>query len=264
MTVLLSKLLGPALSPVVIVCALMACTVLCIRRWPRAARGAALAALLVLFATSNLWFSIALTRYLELRNVPRGKLPGAQAIVVLSSDAQPAIPPQPAIALDSATANRLLYGAQLYREGEAPLVILSGGRMPWLKTIPPISRSMAEVIELMGVPGSAVIEEPDSANTYENAVNVKGILKSRHIDRILLVTSAMHMPRALALFQQQGIEAIAAPCDFLSVEPRVESEARAWQTAAIALIPNANNLLVTSLALKEFLGFAVYRAAGLL
>lgn len=258
MIIFLSKLLAPALSPIVIVCELLLITILCVRLRPRVARAAAIAAALVLLITSSHWFSVLLTGYLESRNLPDGPLPGAQAIVVLSSGAQPAIPPQPAIVLDDATANRLLYAAQLYREGKAPAVIISGGRVPWLKNIAPMSESMAAVIELLGVPKSAIIQEPNSANTYENAVDVGAILRARHIGRILLVTSAMHLPRAMALFKRQGIDAIAAPCDFLSVGP----SAGGWQNTVINLIPDPDSLRVTSMALKEFLGFAVYRAAG--
>jgi uncharacterized SAM-binding protein YcdF (DUF218 family) len=257
--VFLAKLIAPALSPLLIVCELLVIAILAMRRWPRAARGATIAALLVLVISGNQWFSWMLAGSLELRHLPAGPLPKAQAIVVLSSDAEPAVPPAPEIALDSATANRLLYGAQLYRQGEAPAVILSGGRVPWMKDLPPMSQSMAEVAELLGVPKSAIIQEPDSANTYENAVDVKAILKARHIGRVLLVTSAMHMPRALALFKHQGIDAIAAPCDFT-----LRSGGRNWRGVLIGLIPDVGSLNTTSLALREFLGLAVYHAAGLL
>src|SRR5260370_27753447 len=96
------------------------------------------------------------------------------------------------------------------------MLIISGGRLPWQKSLPPISESMAEMAEMMGVPKSSVVQERDSGNTYENALDVNAILKARHFHRILLVTSAMHMPRALALVKHQGIDAIAAPCDFVS------------------------------------------------
>ncbi len=240
-------------------CELWAVAILAFRRRPRVARGAAIAGLLVLLVASNQCFSTLVAGYLESRNLPDGPLPRAQAIVVLSSDAEPATPPQPTIVLDSATANRLLYAAQLYHDGEAPTVILSGGRVPWLKSLPPESQSMLEVMDLMGVPRSAIIQESQSANTYENAVDVKAILKARHIDRILLVTSAMHMPRALSLFKDQGIDAIAAPCDFLPFTPHED-----WRGTIIGLIPDPNCLTKTSMAFNEFLGIAVYRAAGLL
>lgn len=257
----LSKVLAPILSPLVVACGLMVVAVVSVRRRPRVARGAAAASLLVLLLASNISVSSLLVGILEARNIPRGPLPTAQAIVVLSSSAEPAIPPQPTVWLDSATTNRLLFAVKLYREAKAPLVILSGGRLPWQKALPPISEGMAEVIELMGVPKSAVIQEPASGNTYENALDVKGLLQSRNINRVLLVTSAMHMPRALALFRHQGIEAIAAPCDYLPVPAGGGTD---WRSVVIGLIPDVGSLDLTSKAEREFLGLAVYHLAGLL
>ncbi len=263
MFVFASKVLGPLISPIVLVCALLALVVLSQRRRPRLARGAAVGALLILFLASNNWFASLLTGYLESRNIPRGPLPAADAIVVLSSNAQPASPPQPTIWVDDATANRLLYGVKLYREGKAPVVILSGGQLPWLNGLPPMSQSMAEFIELMGVPKSAVIQESASGNTYENALDVKPILQAHEIHKILLVTSAIHMPRALALFKHQGIDTIAAPCDFFLAGGAGVSSAEVWQAVLIGLIPDTNNLSMTTQAIKELLGLAVYRVMGL-
>ena len=75
---------------------------------------------------------------------------------------------------------------------------------------------MMEILTQVGVPPAAIIQEPNSFNTYENAVNVKQILQSRGIKNILLVTSALHMPRSLAIFKRQKITAVAAPTDFLA------------------------------------------------
>jgi uncharacterized SAM-binding protein YcdF (DUF218 family) len=259
MMVFLAKLLSPALSPVLIIAELVLISIFTIRRWPRLARAAAIAALVVLMVGGNTWFAYSVADSLELRYVPEGPLPAAQAIVVLASYAEPGRPPSPTVSMDSETANRLLYGAQLYREHRAPTVILSGGTLPWLRNVAPMSEAMAEVIELLGVPKSAIIQDTGSANTYENALGVKAILEDRHIGRILLVTSAMHMPRAMALFKHQGIDAIAAPCDFTRL---VGSDRGGWQGALLHLIPEAGNLVITTLVSREYLGMAVYRATG--
>jgi uncharacterized SAM-binding protein YcdF (DUF218 family) len=261
MPVFLSKLFAPALSPIGIVCELLLISILAVRRGPRLARASAAAALLVLMIAGNSYFSTLIAGALESRHIPHSPLPKAQAIVVLSSDAEPAIPPQPTVTVDGETANRLLFGAQLYHTKMAPIVILSGGRLPWSKEQQPISQGMAEVINLLGVPESAIIQEPESGNTYENAVDVKAILQARHLSRVLLVTSAMHMPRALALFKHQGIDAIPAPCDYVAL---TRPPARNWREAILYLIPDAGNLQMTSMALREYLGIAVYHAAGLL
>jgi uncharacterized SAM-binding protein YcdF (DUF218 family) len=261
MFLFVSKIVALAFSPLVIVCALLAVVVFYARR-PRLTRGLAAATLVFIVVMSDSWFSAFLVRTLESRNIPSGPLPHADAIVVLSSTAGPALPPQPVAWLDGATANRLIYAVELYREGHAPVVILSGGQLPWMKGLEPISESMARIIKTMGVPQSALIQESESGNTYENAVDVEAILRARKLHRILLVTSAMHMPRALSLFRHQGIDAIAAPCDFLSFKS--SDQDASWQAIAISLMPDADNLTTTTMALKELLGIAFYRVAGLL
>jgi uncharacterized SAM-binding protein YcdF (DUF218 family) len=264
MFLFLSKLLTRAVSPVMIVCELLVIALIVERQKPRLSRVMEIAALLFLMLAGNRWFGMVLAHPLEEHGLPDAPVPNVQAIVVLSSNAEPPVPPQPTVTLDDATANRLLYGAELYRAGKAPVVILSGGQMPWTKDRPPMSQGMAEVIELMGVPESAIIKETDSANTYENAVDVAKILRVRHIGRILLVTSAMHMPRALALFKHQGVEVIAAPCDFKTLSSSEASDAGSWQGRTINLLPSADSLELTSNAWKEYLGIAIYHAAGLL
>jgi uncharacterized SAM-binding protein YcdF (DUF218 family) len=93
-------------------------------------------------------------------------------------------------------------------------MVLSGGGRPWNKGLPPESEQMAEIMQMLGVPRSAILEESASRNSHENAAYTSRVLLAHHLHRILLVTSAMAMPRALAPFRHQGIDAIAAPTDF--------------------------------------------------
>lgn len=260
MFVVLSKLLPPLIFPDGFTCILLMVVIFTLRRKPRLALGAATTALVLLFLASTPMVSDLLVGVIEGRSLPQIPLPSADAIVVLGAGAWPAEPPRPTVEVSGATANRLLYATKLYREGKAPTVILSGGQLPWRKDLPPESAGMAEVIEIMGVPSSAVVQEPESANTYENAVRTKAILEQRNLHRILLVTSALHMPRALFLFRQQGVEATSAPTDFISVS--TSSDRFSWTEDIISLLPSAQALQLTTQALKELLGSAVYHMAG--
>ena len=161
MSLFFSKLLTSVVSPVMIICELLVIALAFQHRKPRLARVLAFLALLFLTLAGNGWFGGILAGQLEQHGLPRDRVPNAQAIVVLASSVKPAVPPQPAITLDEATANRLLYGAELYRAGKAPIVILSGGQMPWARDRPPLSQGMAEVIELLGVPKPAITKETD-------------------------------------------------------------------------------------------------------
>ncbi len=73
----------------------------------------------------------------------------------------------------------------------------------------------------------------------------------------------MHMPRSLALFEQQGLQVTPAPTDFLVSQAEWES---LWtgdiRSQLIHLLPNAEYLAYTTRALKEYIGIAVYGLRG--
>ena len=214
-------------------------------------------ALLVLLIGSNDSINNALVRSLEWQHLP-SDIPPAEAIVVLGGGIKSASAPRPMVDV-SEQGDRVLYAAKLYQDKKAPLIITAGGRIPWLGSDKPESADMATLLEMMGVPQQAIIEEPDSLNTHENAVNVKAILEARGIERVLLVTSALHMPRSLLIFKRQGIEAIPAPTDFLITEG---SQADSPQEILLDFLPDAGRLDSTTKALKEYIGTVIYRLRG--
>ena len=115
----------------------------------------------------------------------------------------------------------------------------------------------------MDVPANAIWLEDKSQNTYENALFSAQILKSRGITRVILVTSAQHMPRSVALFEKQGIQVIPAPADFtITVDSWQQLSENNLAGQIIDLLPNTSNLGLTSNALKEYLGWLAYRLRG--
>ena len=200
-----------------------------------------------------------LARSLEWREIPSGPLPQADAIVILGGAVNDAAWPRPWVHLTGA-GDRLLYAAKLYREGKAPLLILCGGSSHLNSE--PEATSMAEVLEFIGVPDSAIVKEPASLNTHQNAVNTREILLKRGIHHVLLVTSAMHMPRALLVFKHEGIDVLPAPTDFGVIEQESEEMRSSPATILISLMPDAESLNLTSRALKEYFGLVVYRLVG--
>ena len=121
---------------------------------------------------------------------------------------------------------------------------------------------MAEIIEMLGVPRVAILEEPFSRNTHENAMYVKPILVAHHIHRVLLITSAAAMPRALATFKRQGIDAVPAPTDFVGADPQHRRLMGDPTQAARQLLPDATRLEESTRAIKEYVGLVAYRLAG--
>jgi len=120
---------------------------------------------------------------------------------------------------------------------------------------------MSSLLQLMNVPADAMWLEDRSRNTYENALFSRQILDPRGIDRIILVTSAMHMPRAVGLFEHLGFEVIPAPVDFNATFSPAD-ERLSLGAVLLDLIPSVDNLELTSRVMKEYFGLIVYRMRG--
>ena len=217
-------------------------------------------ALIVLWLGSNGWVSNYLVKSLEWQNIPE-TIPQAEAIVLLGGATK--APSYPRSMADlSEQGDRIIYAAKLYKDGKAPLIIAAGGRIDWRSGGQPESEDMQQLLEFIGIPPEAIIQEPKSLNTHENAVNVKEILVEKQMKKVLLVTSAIHMPRSLLIFKKQEIEAIAAPTDFLVTETSLNELTTSTQSILLNLIPDVLNLEKTTKALKEYIGLFVYHLRG--
>lgn len=217
--------------------------------------------LFILLIASNAWISSLLMQSLEWQQIPQEELPEAEAIILLGGSTRVPTPPRQTIEITEA-GDRVLYAAHLYKAGKAPLIIATGGRIAWLKNAPPEADSMKNLLVEIGVPASAIIEETQAVNTYENALYTKEILKQRGIKKSLLVTSASHMPRSLRVFQKQEIDVIPAPTDFLVTKLDWEQLQGTPQATLFNLLPNAENLKQTTQAIKEYIGIVVYWLRG--
>ncbi|HMD88351.1 MAG TPA: YdcF family protein [Anaerolineaceae bacterium] len=262
MLVLLSKILEVVLYPLGLIFVLLILTLLLqkSRRWQNITIALALG---LLFLSGNRVVAVFLTYSLEWQYYPIIDVPQTRVIVVLTGDSESPQFPRPGVELDS-TGDRALYAARLYKQGKAPYLLISGGNLD----NPDVSASSAaqdtaNVLTLMGVPKSAIWLEYKSQNTYESAVNCREILSQKGIDRITLVTSAMHMPRAVGVFKKQGFDVFAAPTDFhVTNQPLRDITQGYWLTHVLDLFPGLTNLSLTTSALKEYFGMWAYRLMG--
>jgi uncharacterized SAM-binding protein YcdF (DUF218 family) len=260
MFLFLSKLLPLFIYPLGLACILLSIALVMLWRSSHKTWIPIALALIILLVTSNNWVSLSLMQTLEWQNTPT-QLPQAEAIVVLGGATKSQFFPRPGVDL-SEEGDRLLYGAELYKQGLAPLIIVSGGHIAWQGSGCPESMDMTEILTQVGVPTSAIIQEPNSYNTHDNAVNVKQILQARGIKNILLVTSALHMPRSLAIFKNQKITAFAAPTDFLVSTNEFQEIQSSNKAKLLALLPDSDSLQNFTRALKEYVGLMVYRLRG--
>ncbi len=113
-----------------------------------------------------------------------------------------------------AAADRVWHAARLYHAGKAPRLILSGGRMAWQGERLSEADALRRFLTDLGVPAATLLSEDRSRSTRENARYSAELLQAHGFRRVLLVTSALHMPRALATFRAAGVDAIPAPTDF--------------------------------------------------
>lgn len=262
MFIILSKLLPLFIYPLGLVCILLGILVL-LRNTPRQTRILVLMALTILWISSINWTAATLVRSLETRFLPSQDLQPLEVAVVLSGGTYPQLTPRPLVEINDA-GDRLLYAAWLYQQGKVEKLLLTGGRIEFLNPgMGSAAEDMVAVFAMLGVPEEALWLETEAQNTYENAVFSAKMLEEAGIERVYLVTSAMHMPRSVAMFSQQGVEVIPAPTDF--VMPDAE-----WDylfNANIAsqffnFLPQSSNLFMTTKALKEYLGLIVYTFLG--
>jgi uncharacterized SAM-binding protein YcdF (DUF218 family) len=216
------------------------------------------AALIILFLSGNTWVSNWLAQSLEWQYIPKGELPTADAIVVLGGGIRSQAYPRPDVDFSEA-GDRVWYGASLYRAGKAPKIIVSGGRIIWKGGGSPESEDLTKLLVTMGVPKVDIIPEGDSMNTRDNGVYVQKILKANNFKTILLVTSAMHMPRSMAIFKHLGIKAIAAPTDYRVSQLELDEPNLQTESVILSLMPNEERLSVTTQAMCEYIGMWVYK-----
>jgi uncharacterized SAM-binding protein YcdF (DUF218 family) len=137
-------------------------------------------------------------------------------------------------------ANRIMHALQIYRAGKAPVIVYSGGN--------------ADPLVELGVPKTALIVETKSRNTRENAVNTAAIFKARGWRSGILVTSAAHMPRALAAFRRVGLNVVPATTGLRGGTTEFDIHVK-FQMSNEALRR-------TTEAAREMVGLLIYRFLG--
>lgn len=182
----------------------------------------------------------------------------ADCIVVLGGATLPKTPPRPTVQVSRA-GDRVLYAAELFRQGKAPLIICSGKAMGGAGQRP-AAEDMAELLEMLGIPEQAILTETQSGTTYQHTIYLPPLLRQRGFKRVLLVTSAMHMPRTMLVFRKQcpDIDFVPAPTDFRITDTTPSP----WYHEIFALIPVPDNLVMFNGAMHEYCGILYYKLRG--
>lgn len=101
-----------------------------------------------------------------------------------------------------------MEGVNLFHEGWAPLLVLSGGGGQLLRTE---AETRAELAQQSGVPLAAIVIAGPVHTTREEALKVRALLEPRGIHKVLLVVDGPGVLRAMAVFERVGFEAVPAP-----------------------------------------------------
>jgi uncharacterized SAM-binding protein YcdF (DUF218 family) len=170
-----------------------------------------------------------------------------KSIVVMGSGYTPRDSLPVTAALDMAGLVRIVEGIRLMRRLGVAKLVLSGGAPPG-QGRPALGYAL--LARDLGVPDSSLVILDQSQNTAAEAQAVRALLGE---ERFIIVTSAVHMPRAMRLMEQAGAHPIAAPTGQLIVDSPFT-----WRN----LFPNSGGLYKVEVALHEYLGLAAM-AAGI-
>jgi len=177
--------------------------------------------------------------------------PVADAIVVLGGMTSASPAPRGRAVEWGDGVDRFMGGIELLRAERAPRLLFTRGQVPWMRAMRPEGEFLAEQARAFGLPASRLALTRIAANTTEEAAAVRALVDSLGIGgRILLVTSAYHMPRAERLFAHQGFTVMPFPVDF-----RQRMRAR----TPMDFLPDAEALADTDRVLREFVGRGYYR-----
>jgi uncharacterized SAM-binding protein YcdF (DUF218 family) len=220
-----------------------------------------LAAFILLLLSSNPLVSYFMIRSAEdwAVRIDAADAPKADAIVVLSGGRF--VAPGAAGVSEWSDADRFYGGVELFQAGKAPLLIFTGGWSPWEPDAKPEGDILIKYAEALGISPINMLTTSTVVNTAGEARAVaellfKNINEKKHDSqfKILLVTSAFHMPRAEKLFELEGLQVLPFPVDF-----KVSSVS---ELSILDFLPSTRALNMTETAIREFYGRLFYWIFG--
>lgn len=151
--------------------------------------------------------------------------------------------------------NRLTQTLELYYKGKIKKILLTGGSGRLLGYEASEAILVGAYLNDMGIPEEDIILEPDSRNTFENALNTSKIIRNQYnSSSCLLITSAWHMRRAEGCFNKTGLAVTPYCADYLG-------EIRHFAPESI-LLPDRKGFYHWEILIKEWLGYFFYWVKG--
>ncbi|TNE97051.1 MAG: YdcF family protein [Bacteroidetes bacterium] len=152
--------------------------------------------------------------------------------------------------------DRLFQAFSLYKQGKIKQFLISGDNGFVSSRSLHEAKQTKEVLMKWGVPDSVITTEERSKNTHENAKNTAEILKNKNLTKnVLLITSGIHMRRAKACFDKEGIQTTPFSTDLYTGKKRGYH----WDQL---FVPNPYNFILWNELLKEIVGYVTYDVVG--
>jgi uncharacterized SAM-binding protein YcdF (DUF218 family) len=155
------------------------------------------------------------------------------------------------------TADRFVQPLLLYKQGLVKKLIITGGNVN-IKGLKidetQESKKVKEVLIAMGVAEKDIYLEENARNTHENATYTKKMLAPYLAEDMVLVTSAMHMPRAKACYIKEGFRVVDYPADIKKKDTP--------SGILDQIIPQERNLSKFAELIREMAGFVIYKIVG--
>ena len=159
-------------------------------------------------------------------------------------------------AVFKAVPDRFLQAYRLYQTGKIRKILLSGGSGHYLYPRKKEARVLRNYLIEIGVPSEDILADTTSKNTHQNAVHTKRILdKHPELESKLLITSAIHMKRAMACFKAEGVEAVPFGTDRIVPGDGVVN----WE---VLFVPDVVSFRYWHLLIHEWIGYLVYDLKG--
>lgn len=134
------------------------------------------------------------------------------------------------------------------RDSAAPVVVAGSGLYQITE-----AAMMNAYLTQRGIEPSRIVQDNASRNTRENAVNVAEVVNANGWgSQVRLITSALHMPRAMGVFEANGLAPCAIPVDYIAVQ----------NVPWYAVVPQTTALAKFRKYLHERIGTSVYRLKG--
>ena len=191
-------------------------------------------------------------------------IPRADAVLVLGGGLRPALPPRQGVEVNEA-GDRLLRAVALMREGKAPWLLVTGGKVTFMANDPAAgeARLAKALATSLGVAADQIVTSEEGRNTAEETSALVRLARQRGWSSLLLVTSATHLPRSLATLRRAAPELRVIPvaCDF-QLPDRRSFGTPTLVGSVMGLLPSAEALVLTTTAMREHLGLMAYRWRG--